>query len=315
MKNRKAWAACLMAAGVMALCMTGEAFAYGTEPFDKLENIIFEFSSGAGGWSTHMWIGGNGSFWGRYHDSDMGTTGEGYSYGTVYTSDFVGMFSDPVQIDDYTYRIHMDYVSSLKTPGEPDRILHEIQYVYTDPYGANGGEDYYLYLPGKPKSDLPEGYLIWALYPLEGKDYLDGYGLYCESEDQGFYGYEMAPEEGSMWESLLETAWEEAKPIYDELATDIAQQPMNIASYEVYQVWDRCLNDMWGYLRSILDAEQMQMLTDEELAWIEDKEAKVREAGAMFLHGSLQPFMESSTAGDFTRQRVYELWNVFQYEG
>ena len=49
-----------------------------------LINREFNFSSGVGGWGTSLYIGLDGYFFGVYHDSDMGVSGEGYPNGTLF---------------------------------------------------------------------------------------------------------------------------------------------------------------------------------------------------------------------------------------
>ena len=65
----------------------------------------FGFSSGAGAWGTFLDLNDDGTFSGEFHDSNMGETGEGYPYGTVYVCDFSGKFSEPEKINEYTYSI------------------------------------------------------------------------------------------------------------------------------------------------------------------------------------------------------------------
>lgn len=54
-------------------------------------------------------------------------------------------------------------------------------------------------------------------------------------------------------------------------------------------------------------AEEMAVLTEEELRWIADKEAAVQEAGAEFEGGSMQPLIMNQKAAALTSDRVYEL--------
>ena len=306
MKSRM-WAAGLALVG--ALLLSGAVWA--EEPFDQLQGQEFYFASGVGAWSTHLWIAEDGSFWGRFADSDMGSTGEGYPHGTVYEADFTGVFSGAERVDEYTYRFWMDYVSTLRTPEGPGRIVNEILYVPSAPYGVQGGKEFELYLPGTPVERLPEGFVSWVRYLVQD-GYLEGYGLYNVEEENGFSSSYMPLEEGSIWERLITSAWEKDRELSEELM-DLPQQQMNLVSGELYEVWDKCLNDIWAYLREQLEVEQMDVLTEEELAWIEDKEDKIVEAGALFLHGSLQPFMENTTAASFTQQRIYELWYDYRY--
>lgn len=51
--------------------------------FAFLSHNDFSFSSGAGGWSTDFEIEQDGSFSGSYHDSEFGSTGDGYPGGTM----------------------------------------------------------------------------------------------------------------------------------------------------------------------------------------------------------------------------------------
>ena len=81
------------------------------EVFDlyrELSDWSFTFSSGAGGWATSLYFEPDGSFHGDYHDSEMGSTGPGYDFGTVYTCNFTGTCNDYAKISDGIYRLHID---------------------------------------------------------------------------------------------------------------------------------------------------------------------------------------------------------------
>lgn len=54
-------------------------------------------------------------------------------------------------------------------------------------------------------------------------------------------------------------------------------------------------------------AEEMAVLTEEELRWIADKEAAVQEAGAEFEGGSMQLLIMNQKAAALISDRVYEL--------
>ena len=45
-------------------------------------------------------------------------------------------------------------------------------------------------------------------------------------------------------------------------------------------------------------------LTENQKEWIKNKEAAVKDAGADFEGGSMQPMIENSTAADWTKKRV-----------
>ena len=87
------------------MLMISAAGAEETDLFRQLNGKLFEFSSGAGGWSTELTMGENGTFTGVYHDSEMGETGDNYPDGTVYLCSFHGQFTDPVQVDEYTWTV------------------------------------------------------------------------------------------------------------------------------------------------------------------------------------------------------------------
>ncbi|MCD7884454.1 MAG: DUF1311 domain-containing protein [Lachnospiraceae bacterium] len=87
----------------------------------------------------------------------------------------------------------------------------------------------------------------------------------------------------------------------------LSQSELNQYSYEMYQIWDDMLNVLWGYLKTSLSEEEMAELTQEELAWIEEKESAVTAAGAEFEGGTMQPYLENTTAASVTKERVYVL--------
>ena len=296
----------------LGLSLLGASLCQGAEEWDfsyeDVENEIFWFSSGVGGWSTHLFIGSEGDFWGSYHDSDMGSTGEGYPYGTRYESDFRGSFGEAEKIDDYTYRLPVSYLSTLKEE-EEERIQGGILKVYSDPYGVEGTESFLLYLPGKPLEKLPEQYRGWvggALYGNEG-DTLPFYGLYNEEREEGFSSYAFEVQEGYWKESLLDVKERASELEASLMHEDLPQMSLNELSGELYEVWDDYLNDIWAYLQRELSEEQMDALTEEEIDWIQDKEAAVEEAGSWAEGGSMQPMLMNEAAGAWTKQRVYEL--------
>lgn len=149
----------------------------------------FIFSSGAGGWSTELFIEKDGSFYGTYHDSEMGSTGKKYPNGTVYICNFVGTFTEPKQLDEYSYSMQ---IKSLETENKPDKKYIEdgIKYICTEPYGLEDAKDIILYLPGYKINKLPKGYKSWFAFELEdSSETLDFYGLYNENAKTGFAGY------------------------------------------------------------------------------------------------------------------------------
>ena len=162
-----------------------EALFTVTLPIDG--SVELSFLSGVGAWSTGMTLYPDGSFEGLYHDSDMGDIGEGYPNGTIYYSDFSGKFKNITKVDNNTYKMELDYYNTKQTVGT-DELYEEIHYIYTEPYGIDGGTVFYFYLPDKSMYELTDDFLGWS-YGLEGNSTLGCYGLYNQDMGEGFFSY------------------------------------------------------------------------------------------------------------------------------
>lgn len=90
-------------------------------------------------------------------------------------------------------------------------------------------------------------------------------------------------------------------------SSNMGQQQMNQHSAEWYIMWDNELNSLWSRLSAELDAETKAKVLEEQRAWIKRKEGNAKAAGIEALFGSLQPLLESETAAEMTRARVYVL--------
>ncbi len=152
----------------------------------------FYFSSGAGGWGTDIIISEDGSFEGSYHDSDMGDTGEGYQYGTVYVCNFTGKFDVPQPTDDeyiYTTKL-LDLTLTDADKIGTTVIEDETRYIYTDPYGFEDADEFMIYLPGASLSDMTEECRSWVDVRMESIESLpvDYYVLYNVGGAEAFNG-------------------------------------------------------------------------------------------------------------------------------
>ena len=269
--------------------------------WSQLKNYRFLFASGAGAWGTVLYIDSDGSFSGNYHDSEA-TTGPGYPNGSVYYCNFTGQFSQPVQMDPNTYSFRLENIQ-YQDPAGTEEIRDGVLYQYVSAYGLTDTEEFRLYLPGTPVDNLPEYFQLWFGYELEGIEALPFYGLFNTSQEQCFSGKDMVQQ---IYASIA--AAEEAElEIEANLQEAYTQADMNMASYNRYLVWDGVLNELWALLKQLLPEEEMRQLTNEELAWIGEKEQTVAEAGAEYEGGSLQSAVINSTAANLTRERVYEL--------
>ena len=112
-----------------ALC-AGAAGAEASDPFfAQFENITWTFASGAGGWSTDLWILPDGTFCGEFHDSEMGELADEYPDGTVYLCSFNGRLSFTEQADENTWKIRVDKLFLFFRPDTPmDRLTGEMQF-------------------------------------------------------------------------------------------------------------------------------------------------------------------------------------------
>ena len=154
--------------------------------FSQLPESFF-FSSGAGGWWTELYIEEDGTFYGQYHDSEMGSTGEGYPHGTCYICDFEGKFATPVQVSDYVYSTSIESIN-YEEP-EKEYIEDEIKYITSVPYGLDNAGEILIYLYGTPKEEVAEGFISWMPGCEMKTDTLDCYGIYNVNAEEGFMGY------------------------------------------------------------------------------------------------------------------------------
>ena len=60
-------------------------------------------------------------------------------------------------------------------------------------------------------------------------------------------------------------------------------------------------------LKQSKDSKEMEKLTSEQRAWIREKEAAAKDAGAPYEGGSMQSMVISQKAAELTKERVYQL--------
>ena len=161
-----------------------------TEPQTQYENDLtfadlqgkeFIFSSGVGAWRTILNIFPDGTFSGKFRDSDMGDVGDDYPNGTAYVCNFSGNFKSPVKTGDYEYLLVCESVKQEGTQGD-EKIINDVKTITSFPYGfeTDESDEFILYLPGKKISELPDGFLDWvgSYMDFEGQDTINFYGLY-----------------------------------------------------------------------------------------------------------------------------------------
>ena len=149
----------------------------------------FIFSSGAGGWQTTLVISKDGSFSGRYMDSDMGDIGPQYPNGTEYDCVFSGQFQVIAQVSQFEYTLTL---VTLTQEGTPDDVSYSdgIRHIIATPYGFDDAQNFSLYRPGRPLADLPEAFIGWLTGPevlSTDATTLPFWGLYNIGGEEGFY--------------------------------------------------------------------------------------------------------------------------------
>ena len=162
--------------------------------FGALNGKEFGFASGVGGWSSELTFANDGIFMGSFHDSDMGDTGDGYPNGTIYVSDFSGRFEIANVINNNSVTLRL-VESGTSEPVGNEWIDDQVRYVASDPYGIVGGEEFILYFPGTPMSELTDDGRQWyqmprALSDSELPQTLPCYGLYNVNEANAFFSYD-----------------------------------------------------------------------------------------------------------------------------
>ena len=106
----------------------------------------------------------------------------------------------------------------------------------------------------------------------------------------------------------LEQVEEQSAQLEEQITTYASSQlELNLASRDLYYLWDEELNDIWSRLKELLSEEEMSALTTEELEWIAFKEAEAEAAGSEYEGGSMQPMIMNLRKAELTRERVYEL--------
>lgn len=91
------------------------------------------------------------------------------------------------------------------------------------------------------------------------------------------------------------------------LQTAMTQMEINQESGIVYEKWDTLLNDVWAYLQDTLPETAYAALLEEQLAWIDEKEAAMAAASAGWQGGSGEPMARFGEGISYTRDRCFVL--------
>jgi len=276
--------------------------------FDLMTNLIFDFSTGAGGWNTTFQVNANGYIDGQYHDSEMGMLdAKKYPNGSMYLCSFKGSLSAPEKINDYSWIttvLDLNYVNEPET----EEILEGIRYIYSECYGFKKGDTLTIYVPGTPISELPEKVQEWLQYKGFNSQDISELTCYILCND-GEDGYTFTSEEYvHPMQSYIDEIKVKSNAIEESLKNDdLDQMELNEKSKELYTLWDDALNALWTELKTYRTEDVMNVLLDEEIQWVKDKEAAVKQVQSTYSGGSMEAMAGYMKAAELTEARVYEL--------
>jgi len=272
--------------------------------FADLSKLQFEFYSGTGGWWEGFTIEKDGYFTGKFHDSNMGDTGEGYSEGSRYSSVYSGHFTDLKKIDEYTYQMRLADISYKETI-DREEIVDNIRYIYTTSYCLGGNDTFTIYLPGTPLEEFSEDVRFWFSVMNPSDTELTKVAIVDEKNEYGICSYErMAPLEDA------QTTYKSYKESYDYYSSLIPDAASNMEWLEytgtMYELADDCLNYIWNLVRYNVTEEEYKVILVEQREWIAEKEAQAEEYAAEF-GGSFALVAYNDTAAEMTIERCEEL--------
>jgi uncharacterized protein YecT (DUF1311 family) len=273
--------------------------------FAEMAKYSYAFLSGAGGWSTDFDVESDGYFHGTYHDSDMGSTGDGYENGTMYYSAFTGHFSEPVKVDEYAYEMTLLDISYEDEIGT-EEIDDDILYVYTDAYGLTGTETFLVYFAGTPVDVFSEEVAWWLSMWIGDNTVLQSPVIVNVDQEEGIYSYERltAAEEA---EDLYRTYKQAFDSKVDEFtAAETTVEMANIAD-DSYSIADNCLNELWNLVKYNTDEARFQEILEEQRAWLTERDAAAEQS--MEEAGSMASVEGPLTKANMTMERCETLVN------
>lgn len=273
--------------------------------FADLSKRKFEFCSGAGGWVEEFAIEKDGYFTGKFHDSNMGDTGEGYEDGTLYSSSYSGYFTDLIKINDHTYQMTLEDISYKESTGS-EEIRQNVRSIYTDSYCLSGTDTFTIYLPGTPLSEISEDIYFWISWYNQSETELTMIVIVDETNGYGIYSHDRP-------EPLddARTTFNNCKESYDYYGEKVSEAITTAEMVEytgtMYAISDDCLNYIWNLIRYNVDEDKFNEILTEQRAWISEKEATAQEVSSEYNGGSFSTVSYNSTLATLTIERCEEL--------
>lgn len=264
--------------------------------FADLSKRQFGFSSGAGGWGEEFVIEKDGYFWGKYQDADVGS---------VYFSSYSGHFTNLTKVDDYTYHMTLSDISYKYEPDSKENI-DGILYTYTETYCLGGNENFTIYLPGTPLSNLSESVICWIGYYNQSETELTMPIIVDEENEYGIYSHErLSPVEDA--KATLST-YQESFDYYNQLISETSTtMDWVIYTGRLYELSDECLNYLWNLIRYNVEEERYQEILAEQRSWIAEKEKAAEAARDEWEGGSFAPVAYNDMMAIMTIERCQVL--------
>ena len=149
----------------------------------------------------------------------------------------------------------------------------------------------------------------WGVIELSGRKYEteEAETEEAQAEQKGEQSAVSDEDEIAVWESELEQTEEKAAELEEKFHNSLTQAELNQYSYELYTLWDKEINALWGHLKNTLSENDMEELKKVQREWIKEKEAAIEAAGKEWEGGSGQPMAENMAGWEMTEERVYEL--------
>lgn len=147
----------------------------------------FWHMTGVGGWSTAMNVEKDGTFEGNYTWHRIAEEGEDWE---MYSCNFSGKFSEPKQVNSYTYSVQLEKLDIGSGWHGMESDEASLTKVEGAAQGLEGGEEFLIYLPGAPVKELPEEFLSWSMLMVGPDDtVLPSYGLYNVNTQIGWFDW------------------------------------------------------------------------------------------------------------------------------
>lgn len=214
--------------------------------------------------------------------------------------DFTGQLKNVTQENEYKITTTIESLQLGREPGT-EEIRDNVKYEYSAGQGMKAGDRIEIFLPGTPISILPDE----IVGDFSGFENLKGYALFNPNTGFGYGGLDLKTErKGQVMAAIQEAeiACQTLNPLLK--SADPSQADMNGLSQLRYETWDRVLNTVWSILKDTLSEEEMEKLTQEQIAWIKEKEAAAEQAVVNAGGSSMAISAYSRTAKDWTIHRL-----------